>query len=65
MKRDTQALIDLTHQHNGRFFLPYQLHYTEEQLLTSYPELPEFLAKKKELDPNERLSSTFYEYLKN
>lgn len=65
MKRDTQALIDLTHAHGGRFFLPYQLHYTQDQLLTSYPELPEFLAKKKEIDPDERFSSTFYEYIKN
>lgn len=65
MKQDTQALINLTHKHDGRFFLPYQLHYTKEQLLTSYPELPDFLAKKNELDPNNRLSSTFYGYIKN
>ncbi len=65
MERDTKALIDLTHAHNGRFFLPYQLHYTTEQLRTSYPELDTFLAQKKNFDPGERLSSTFYEYIKN
>lgn len=64
MKADTQALIDLAHAHGGRFFLPYQLHYTSEQLRTSYPTLDEFLAKKKQYDPEEILSSTFYQYLK-
>jgi FAD/FMN-containing dehydrogenase len=63
MKRDTQALIDLSHKYNGRFFLPYQLHYTREQLRTSYPALDTFLAKKKVYDPSELFSSTFYSYL--
>lgn len=64
MKRDTQALIDLTHKYNGRFFLPYQLHYTIEQLRTSYPTLDTFLSEKKKYDPTELFSSTFYSYLK-
>lgn len=63
MKRDTQALIDLTHKHDGRFFLPYQLHYTQEQLKTSYPEIDDFLERKLHYDPDELLSSTFYEYI--
>jgi len=65
MERDTQALIDITHKHNGRFFLPYQLHYSKEQLTTSYPELPTFLAQKRKYDPDELLSSTFYNYIKD
>lgn len=56
----TRKLIDLTVQHKGRFFLPYQLHYTGKQLLACYPELPAFLAKKRELDPTEQFTSTFY-----
>lgn len=56
----TRKLIDLTIQHKGRFFLPYQLHYTGKQLLASYPELPAVLAKKRELDPGELFTSTFY-----
>jgi hypothetical protein len=45
----------------GRFFLPYQLHYTPEQLERSYPELREFFRAKQENDPDGLLTSTFYE----
>jgi FAD/FMN-containing dehydrogenase len=61
MKKVTQELIDLTIAHDGRFFLPYQLHYTVEQLEKSYPEFRSFLMKKKQYDPQERLTSAFYE----
>ena len=64
MRALTRALIDLTVKHGGRFFLPYQLHFTGRQLLASYPELPAFLAKKKEVDPNELFQSTFYRAVK-
>ncbi|PDQ21663.1 FAD-binding protein [Mesorhizobium sanjuanii] len=64
MRELTRALIDLTIRHGGRFFLPYQLHYTGKQLLASYPELPSFLAKKRQYDPAELFSSTFYRALK-
>jgi FAD/FMN-containing dehydrogenase len=60
----TRKMIDLTLQHKGRFFLPYQLHYTGKQLLASYPELPGFLARKREVDPGELFTSTFYRALK-
>lgn len=60
MQKVTQELIDLTIAHGGRFFLPYQLHYTAEQLEKSYPEFRSFLAKKKQYDQQERLTSTFY-----
>ncbi|MBO6718750.1 MAG: FAD-binding oxidoreductase [Rhizobiaceae bacterium] len=60
MRALTRALIDLTIEHKGRFFLPYQLHYTAAQLLASYPELPAFVAKKREYDPGELFVSTFW-----
>jgi hypothetical protein len=60
----TRGLIDLTLQHRGRFFLPYQLHDTGKQLLASYPELPAFLARKREFDPDELFGSTFNRALK-
>lgn len=56
----TRALIDLTIEHKGRFFLPYQLHYTGKQLLASYPEITDFLAKKREVDPGSLFTSTWY-----
>ena len=64
MRALTREMIDLTLKHRGRFFLPYQLHYTGAQLLASYPELPAFLAKKREHDPSELFTSTFYRGLK-
>jgi len=64
MRALTRALIDATLKHGGRFFLPYQLHYTGAQLLASYPELPAFLARKKAIDPDELFTSTFYRALK-
>lgn len=60
MRTLTRALIDLTLSHGGRFFLPYQLHYTRAQLLASYPELPAFLARKDHYDPSGLFTSTWY-----
>jgi FAD/FMN-containing dehydrogenase len=60
MRALTRALIDLTLSHGGRFFLPYQLHYTRAQLLASYPELPAFLARKDHYDPSGLFTSTWY-----
>ena len=61
MQKVTQELIDVTVKHGGRFFLPYQLHYTNDQLERSYPEIRSFFAAKKKYDPQERLTNTFYE----
>ncbi|WP_245415923.1 MULTISPECIES: FAD-binding oxidoreductase [Mesorhizobium] len=64
MRDLTRKLIDLTLQHGGRFFLPYQLHFTGKELLASYPEMPEFLAAKLRYDPGELFTSTFYRAIK-
>ncbi len=60
MRALTRDLVDLTLQHRGRFFLPYQLHYTGAQLMQSYPELPAFIAEKRRRDPDELFTSTFW-----
>lgn len=57
----TRELIDLTTRLNGRFFLPYQLHYTSDQLEQSYPDIKSFFAAKKKYDPNLVLVNTWYE----
>ena len=57
----TSDLIDLTHAQGGRFFLPYQLHYTPQQLERSYPEIRDFYAEKRKWDPEGRFSNTWYE----
>jgi FAD/FMN-containing dehydrogenase len=57
----TSKLIDLTDSVGGRFFLPYQLFYTPEQLERSYPEIRGFFAAKRKWDPEGRFSNTWYE----
>ncbi len=61
----TRRLIDLCLQSGGRFFLPYQVHYTREQLERSYPEIRAFLAARAEFDPDGLLSTTFLERLQS
>lgn len=61
MAQVTSELIDLTHEVNGHFFLPYQLYYTPEQLRESYPQVDEFFALKKTYDPNGLFTNTWYE----
>lgn len=61
MRTVTGALIDLAISLNGRFFLPYQLHYTPEQLERSYPEIRAFFAAKQQYDPALLLTNTWYE----
>lgn len=61
MKRLTGRLIDLCSDHGGRFFLPYQLHYSAAQLERAYPEIRAFFQAKREIDPDGLLTNTFYE----
>ena len=60
MAKLTSDLIDLTAKHGGRFFLPYQLHYTPAQLERSYPEIRTFFAAKKQWDPEGVFSNSWY-----
>lgn len=60
MARFTRELIDLTIGSGGRFFLPYQLHYSPEQLRRSYPEIQAFFQAKDTYDPEHLLTNTFY-----
>src|SRR5262249_24450772 len=52
MKRLTQRLVDLCADPRGRFFLPYQLHYSAAQLERSYPEIRAFFRAKRQFDPD-------------
>ena len=61
MKKATEELIDLTIAHKGRFFLPYQLHYSRDQLQRSYPQINDFFAAKRKYDPAEMFTNTFYQ----
>jgi FAD/FMN-containing dehydrogenase len=61
MGRLTRDLIDLAAEHGGTFFLPYQLHYTAEQLVRAYPNVADVLRAKRRYDPDLLLTNTFYE----
>ena len=61
MRRLTQSLIDLSASVGGTFFLPYQLHYTPQQLERAYPAISEFFRAKRRYDPGLLLTNTFYE----
>jgi len=47
--------------HKGRFFLPYQLYYSKDQLQRSYPQINDFFAAKRKYDPSELFTNTFYQ----
>lgn len=61
MRTVTQNLIDLAISLGGRFFLPYQLHYTPDQLEQAYPQIRDFFAAKQRYDPDLLLTNTWYE----
>jgi len=61
MKKATEDLIDLTIAHKGRFFLPYQLYYSRDQLQRSYPQIHDFFAAKRKYDPAGLFTNTFYQ----
>ena len=61
MARLTRSLIDLTIAQGGRFFLPYQLHYTPQQLERSYPEIGAFFAAKQRWDPDGLFRNSWYD----
>jgi len=61
MKKTTEQLIDLTIAHKGRFFLPYQLYYSRDQLKQSYPQIDAFFAAKRKFDPDGLFTNTFHQ----
>ena len=61
MRGLTRDLVDLAHQHGGRFFLPYQRHYDALQLRRAYPMIADVFAAKRRFDPDDLFSNNFYE----
>ena len=46
--------------HEGRYYLPYQLHATPAQFEAAYPEVAEFRRLKREVDPQGKLSNELW-----
>lgn len=61
LKKTTTDLIDVAQRAGGRYYLPYQLFYSRQQLQKSYPEIGEFFATKKKYDPIGLFTNKFYE----
>lgn len=56
----TRELIDLVLQHEGRYYLPYQLHATQAQFDKAYPEAAALRTLKRQWDPAGRLSNALW-----
>lgn len=61
LQKTTTDLIDLAESMGGTFYLPYQLHYSQEQLHQAYPEIDAFFETKKKYDPSELFVNTWYD----
>lgn len=57
----TRELIDAALANGGTYYLPYQLHATEEQFQRAYPRAIEFFKLKERLDPENKFSNLFLE----
>jgi FAD/FMN-containing dehydrogenase len=57
-----QRLIDRAIEFGGSYFLTYHRFARRDQLLRCYPQMPEFLRRKRLADPQERFSSDWYRH---
>jgi FAD/FMN-containing dehydrogenase len=56
----TRELIGAAIDLGGRFYLPYQLVYSDEQLRKAYPNIDQFFELKRKYDPNEMFMNKWY-----
>jgi FAD/FMN-containing dehydrogenase len=63
-ERQFRGLIDLARERGGSYFLTYHRWATREQLDACYPEMPAFLRRKLQHDPEERFQSEWYRHLR-
>lgn len=57
-----RALIDLGVSHGGSYYLTYHRWARKDQVERCYPQMAEFLAKKKVYDPGEVFQSSWYRH---
>ncbi len=60
MKQASQEMIASVLELNGRYYLPYGLYASKDQLYQSYPEFSALIELKKRLDPDNLLTNQFY-----
>jgi len=56
----TRELIDLVLAHEGRYYLPYQLHATRDQFNRAYPEASALRSLKADVDPSNKFSNEMW-----
>ena len=56
----TRELVDLALKHEGRYYLPYQLHATREQFGAAYPEIARLRDLKREVDPGGKFANELW-----
>ena len=61
-ERQFRLLIDLAIEQGGSYFLTYHRWASRNQVRLCYPQLGEFLRKKREWDPEERFQSDWYRH---
>ncbi len=57
----TRQMIDQVLSVGGTYYLPYQLHATDEQLLRAYPGLIEYFEIKKTYDPTDKFTNKLWD----
>ncbi len=57
----TRELIDKALENRGRYYLPYQLHASQNQFDRSYPEASSMRLIKKKYDPNGKFSNEMWD----
>jgi len=56
----TRELIELAIRHEGRYYLPYQLHASPEQFARAYPEADQLRRIKRAIDPAGKFSNELW-----
>ena len=57
----TQELIDVALANGGRYYLPYRLHARQFQFEQAYPEVQDFIALKRKVDPEGKFQNLLWE----
>ncbi|MES2817485.1 MAG: FAD-binding oxidoreductase [Pseudomonadota bacterium] len=57
----TRELIDAALAHQGRYYLPYQIHASRAQFLAAYPRADAFFALKKREDPTHKFRNKLWD----
>ena len=63
-QHDFQRIIDRALEFGGSYYLTYHRWARKDQVLTAYPQFPEFLRWKRQFDPEERFQSDWYRHYK-